>query len=111
MEQDNVTKSLSGNSEVKNLQELIRKCAGLSKREVEVLETFIEKDVETAKEAADILFVSKRTVDFHFGNIFDQLGVRARTRAVIIYDRYSRGEYSNKIASYLEGQGYDETQQ
>ncbi len=111
MEQDNVTKQLSNNPEVKSLQELVGKCERLSQREREVLETFANKDVERAKDVADILFVSKRTVDFHLGNIFDKLGVRATTRAVIIYDRYSRGEYSDKITSIYEGQGYDDTKQ
>jgi DNA-binding CsgD family transcriptional regulator len=35
----------------------------------------------SSKEAADTLFVSKRTVDFHLANIYDKLQVNNRVQA------------------------------
>jgi len=51
----------------------------LTKREVEVLTLVIEG--KSSKEAADILYVSKRTVDFHLANIYDKLQVTNRVQA------------------------------
>ena len=51
----------------------------LTKREVEVLTLVIEG--KSSKEVADMLFVSKRTVDFHLANIYDKLNVTNRVQA------------------------------
>ncbi len=51
----------------------------LTKREVEVLTLVIEG--KSSKEVADLLFVSKRTVDFHLANIYDKLQVTNRVQA------------------------------
>ena len=51
----------------------------LTKREVEVLTLVIEG--KSSKECADVLFVSKRTVDFHLANIYDKLQVSNRVQA------------------------------
>ncbi|MBC7526786.1 MAG: response regulator transcription factor [Chthonomonadaceae bacterium] len=51
----------------------------LTKREVEVLTLVIEG--KASKEVADLLFVSKRTVDFHLANIYDKLQVTNRVQA------------------------------
>lgn len=51
----------------------------LTKRELEVLTLVIEGN--SSKEAADILCVSKRTVDFHLANIYDKLQVTNRVQA------------------------------
>jgi len=51
----------------------------LTKREVEVLTLVIEG--YASKEVADMLFVSKRTVDFHLANIYDKLQVSNRVQA------------------------------
>lgn len=51
----------------------------LTKREIEVLTLVIEG--KSSKEAADMLFVSKRTVDFHLANIYDKLQVTNRVQA------------------------------
>lgn len=56
-----------------------RKAARLSKREVEVLSLVALG--HSSKEAAEILFVSKRTVDFHLANIYDKLQVNNRVQA------------------------------
>jgi DNA-binding CsgD family transcriptional regulator len=51
----------------------------LTKREVEVLSLIAQG--YSSKEAADSLFVSKRTVDFHLANIYDKLQVNNRVQA------------------------------
>lgn len=51
----------------------------LTKREVEVLTLVIEG--KSSKEVADLLFVSKRTVDFHLANIYEKLQVTNRVQA------------------------------
>ena len=51
----------------------------LTKREVEVLNLIAQGC--SSKEAADELFVSKRTVDFHLANIYDKLRVNNRVQA------------------------------
>ena len=51
----------------------------LTKREIEVLTLVIEG--KASKEVADMLYVSKRTVDFHLANIYDKLQVTNRVQA------------------------------
>jgi DNA-binding CsgD family transcriptional regulator len=51
----------------------------LTKREVEVLSLIAQGN--SSKEAADALYVSKRTVDFHLANIYDKLNVNNRVQA------------------------------
>lgn len=51
----------------------------LTKREIEVLTLVFEG--RTSKEVADMLYISKRTVDFHLANIFDKLQVSNRVQA------------------------------
>lgn len=51
----------------------------LTKREVEVLGLIAAG--HSSKEAADSLYVSKRTVDFHLANIYDKLQVNNRVQA------------------------------
>ena len=51
----------------------------LTKREIEVLSLVIEG--KSSKEVADMLYVSKRTVDFHLANIYDKLQVTNRVQA------------------------------
>jgi len=51
----------------------------LTKREIEVLTLVIEG--KSSKEVADMLYVSKRTVDFHLANIYDKLQVTNRVQA------------------------------
>lgn len=53
--------------------------AKLTRREVEVLTLVIEG--KSSKEVAELLFVSKRTVDFHLANIYDKLQVSNRVQA------------------------------
>ncbi len=69
----------------------------LTKREVEVLTLVIEG--KSSKEVADMLYVSKRTVDFHLANIYDKLQVTNRVQAfrraarlgLITVDNYMTG--------------------
>jgi len=51
----------------------------LTKREIEVLSLVIEG--KSSKDVADVLYVSKRTVDFHLANIYDKLQVSNRVQA------------------------------
>jgi DNA-binding CsgD family transcriptional regulator len=51
----------------------------LTRRELEVLTLVIEG--KSSKEVADMLYVSKRTVDFHLANIYDKLQVSNRVQA------------------------------
>jgi len=51
----------------------------LTKREIEVLMLVIEG--RASKEVADLLYISKRTVDFHLANIYDKLNVTNRVQA------------------------------
>lgn len=51
----------------------------LTRREVEVLSLIAQGN--SSKEAADELYVSKRTVDFHLANIYDKLQVNNRVQA------------------------------
>jgi len=51
----------------------------LTKREIEVLSLIAQG--HSSKEAADKLYVSKRTVDFHLANIYDKLQVNNRVQA------------------------------
>lgn len=52
----------------------------LTAREIEVLGLIAQGN--SSQEAADLLFVSKRTVDFHLANIYDKLQVNNRVQAV-----------------------------
>ena len=51
----------------------------LTKREVEVLNLISQGF--SSKHAAERLYVSKRTVDFHLANIYDKLQVNNRVQA------------------------------
>ncbi len=51
----------------------------LTRREIEVLSLIAQG--HSSKEAADVLFISKRTVDFHLANIYDKLMVNNRVQA------------------------------
>jgi len=52
----------------------------LTPTEVKVLSLIAQG--HSSKEAADRLVVSKRTVDFHLGNVFDKLQVNNRVQAL-----------------------------
>ena len=51
----------------------------LTKREIEVLSLVAQG--HSSKEAADVLFISRRTVDFHLAKIYDKLQVNNRVKA------------------------------
>lgn len=51
----------------------------LTRRELEVLSLIVEG--HSSKEVADLLFISKRTVDFHLDNVYGKLGVTNRMQA------------------------------
>lgn len=57
----------------------------LTEREVEVLSLIAQG--HSSKEAADSLFVSKRTVDFHLANVYDKLEVNNRVQAFLAATR------------------------
>lgn len=52
----------------------------LTRRELEILSLIVEG--HPSKKVADILFVSKRTVDFHLDNIYEKLQVSNRMQAI-----------------------------
>lgn len=54
--------------------------ARLTRREVEILSLIVEG--HSSKKVADLLFVSKRTVDFHLDNIYEKLQVTNRMQAL-----------------------------
>jgi non-specific serine/threonine protein kinase len=60
--------------------------AGLSAREVEVLRLVAQG--MTNAEAAEKLFISPRTVDWHLSSIFRKLGLRSRTEAIRFATEY-----------------------
>jgi len=60
-------------------QESGQRAVRLTKREIEVLSLIAQG--HSSKEAADVLYVSKRTVDFHLANIYDKLQVNNRVQA------------------------------
>ncbi len=59
--------------------ERVRRAVRLTRREIEVLSLIAQGF--SSKETADVLFVSKRTVDFHLANIYDKLQVHNRIQA------------------------------
>ncbi len=52
----------------------------LTRREVEILTLVVEG--HSSKDVADILFISKRTVDFHLDNVYGKLKVRNKMQAL-----------------------------
>ncbi len=52
----------------------------LTRRELEILTLVIEG--HASKEVADILFISKRTVDFHLDNVYGKLKVKNKMQAL-----------------------------
>ena len=66
-------------SQVTSRVSVVRRSVRLTKREIEVLSLIAQG--HSSKEAADVLFVSKRTVDFHLANIYDKLQVCNRVQA------------------------------
>ena len=52
----------------------------LTRREVEILMLVIEG--HSSKKVADMLFISKRTVDFHLDNVYGKLQVRNKMQAL-----------------------------
>lgn len=60
---------------------------GLSERELEIL-TWMAKG-DSNQQIAERLFLSKKTVDFHVGNILQKMGVENRVQAVV--DALRRG--------------------
>lgn len=52
----------------------------LTTQELSILSLIAEG--KTSKEVADVLFCSKRTVDFHLSKIYQKLGVSNRVQAI-----------------------------
>lgn len=52
----------------------------LTPKEIEVLSLIAQG--HSSKDAAELLVVSKRTVDFHLANIYDKLDVNNRVQAL-----------------------------
>lgn len=51
----------------------------LTKREVEILGLIAQG--HSSQGVADLVFLSKRTVDFHLANVYEKLGVKNRVQA------------------------------
>jgi len=78
----------------------------LTARQKEVLGLFEDGKADTSAEVADVLFVSKRTVDFHLANTYGQmrgagLKVKNREGALRVYRTYRA----------LKDQNYGKTQE
>ncbi len=54
--------------------------AKLTRREIEILSLIVEG--HSSKQVAELLYVSKRTVDFHLDNIYEKLQVTNRMQAL-----------------------------
>ena len=52
----------------------------LTRREVEILSLVIEG--HSSKQVAELLFISKRTVDFHLDNVYGKLNVKNKMQAL-----------------------------
>ena len=52
----------------------------LSSRQIEILGLL--SDGRSSQEVADLLFLSKRTIDFHIASIFERLRVKNRMHAI-----------------------------
>ncbi len=57
----------------------------LTHRETQVLQLVAAG--HQSQEVADLLFLSKRTIDFHLGKVFSKLSVSNRTQAVFVASR------------------------
>lgn len=68
----------------------------LTKREIEVLTHVIQG--KSSREVAEVLFVSKRTVDFHLANVYDKLHVSNRVQAFRRATRLGLIPYEAQIA-------------
>ena len=62
------------------VSELAEQNSLLSRREVEVLALLVEGRSNT--EIADVLYISKRTVDNHLCRAYEKLGVNNRVKAI-----------------------------
>lgn len=56
-----------------------KRTAYLTKKEIKTL--LVIAQGHSSQEAANIMYVSKRTVDFHLTNIYDKLQVKNRVQA------------------------------
>ena len=54
--------------------------AKLTRREIEILTLIVEG--HSSKKVAELLYVSKRTVDFHLDNVYEKLQVSNRMQAL-----------------------------
>ena len=72
----------------------------LTKREIEVLSLIAQGC--SSKEAADALYVSKRTVDFHLANIYDKLQVNNRVQAFRAATRLGLIPFEPTFAQFRE---------
>lgn len=68
------------NNSVPLLEPLFNRSAYLSQREIEVLDLIAAG--HASKDAAEILFLSKRTVDSHLSRVYNKLRVSNRIQAV-----------------------------
>ncbi len=68
----------------------------LTKRELEVLTLVIEG--KSSKEVADMLYVSKRTVDFHLANVYEKLQVTNRVQAFRMAARLGLISFDSQMA-------------
>ena len=57
-----------------------RKPVRLTRREIEILGLIAQG--YRSVQAAEILFVSKRTIDFHLSNVYEKLDARNRMKAL-----------------------------
>ena len=59
----------------------------LTQRELEILALLVKG--MSAKDMANELFISKRTVEFHIANLMEKFGVNTRMKLVMAYQLFS----------------------
>jgi DNA-binding CsgD family transcriptional regulator len=75
----------------------------LTKREIEVLSLIAQG--HSSKEAAETLYVSKRTVDFHLANVYDKLQVKNRVQAFRAATRFGLIPFEPTFGAVLASVG------
>ncbi|MBC7347796.1 MAG: response regulator transcription factor [Clostridia bacterium] len=75
------------------VRKVVQRCGGTVNKTEQLPEPLTEREIEVLrlaaqglrnKEIAQKLYVSVRTVETHFGNIFSKLGVNSRTEAILV---------------------------
>lgn len=69
---------------MKNLAEILVYDARLTTREIEICLRLLNS--ESSLDMAKNMFISKKTIDYHFGKIFQKLGIPTRPLLIFYLD-------------------------